>query len=145
MAIVAFDWIAWSTRYPELAAYVAQPQAQAFFNEAQLYLDNTDTSPVTNVATRAVLLNMVTAHIAALNASLGAPSSPLVGRISNATEGSVTVSAEMNLAPGSSQWFAQTKYGIAFWQSTVRFRMFRYIQGPVRIQDPLAVMFPTLG
>lgn len=145
MAVVVFDWIAWSTRYPELAAYVTQPQAQNFFAEAQLYCDNTDTSPVTNAATRAVLLNMVTAHIAAMNAALGAPSSPLVGRVSSATEGSVSVSTDMNLAPGSAQWFAQTKYGMAFWQATVRFRMFRYAQGPVRIQDPISLMFPSQG
>lgn len=145
MAIVAFDWIAWSTRYPELSQYVTQPQAQLFFAEAQLYCDNTDTSPVDNVTTRATLLNMVTAHIAALNAPLGAPSSPLVGRISAATQGSVNVSTEMNLEPGSSQWFAQTKYGMAFWQATRRHRMFRYVQGPRRVQDPLSVMFPSVG
>jgi len=145
MAVVTFDWAAWSARYPELAAYVAQTQAQGFFAEAQLYCDNTDTSPVTNVATRSVLLNMLVAHIAALNAPLGTPSSPLVGRISSATEGSVNVSAEMNYPPGSAQWFQQTKYGAAFWQATLRFRMFRYVQGPVRIQDPAALMFPTAG
>jgi len=145
MAVATFDWIAWSTRYPELAAYVSQAQAQAFFAEAGLYCDNTDTSPVTNVATRLVLLNMLTAHIAALNAALGAPSSPLVGRISSATEGSVNVSAEMNLHPGSSQWYAQTKYGMAFWQATLRFRMFRYVRGPQRIQDPISLMFPSAG
>lgn len=136
MAVVSFDYAAWAARYPELSAYVAPQQAQAFFSEAQLYCDNTDSSIVTNVATRAVLLNMLTAHIAALNARLAAPSSPLVGRINSASEGSVSVSAELNLPPGSSQWYAQTKYGIAFWQATARYRTFRYVRGPQRIQDP---------
>lgn len=145
MSVVTFDYGAWAARYPELAQYVSPTQAAAFFAEAGMYCDNTDLSPVTNLTSRAVLLNMLVAHIAALNVPLGAPSSPLVGRISSATEGSVNVSAELNLPAGSSQWFAQTKYGVAFWQASAKYRMFRYVNGPRRIQDPIAFMFPRVG
>jgi hypothetical protein len=142
MAIIAFDYTAWSTRYPELGAFVNQPLAQMYFNEATLYCDNTECSPIRDDSiggVRSMLLNMVTAHIAGLNAVLnGQASSSLVGRISNAGEGSVNVSAQMDLPPGSAQWFNQTKYGAAFWAATAQYRTMRYIRGPQFIPDPYA-------
>jgi hypothetical protein len=73
---------------------------------------------------------MVTAHIAALNAPIGGqPSSPLVGRINNATEGTISVQTQMDYPAGSAQWFVQTKYGAAYWAATAGFRTMRYL-GP---------------
>jgi hypothetical protein len=135
--VVVFDYPTWSTRYPELAPFVAQPLAQEYFNEAQLYCDNTPASIITDLGVRATLLNMVTAHIAALNAPIGfQPSSPLVGRISGATEGSVSVQTQFDVAPGSAQWYAQTKYGAAYWQATAQFRSMLYVPGPAPIANP---------
>ena len=130
MAGVVFDYSLWSLRYPELSGSVKAALAGAYFIESTLFLDNTDNSRVTDLGQRAMLLNMLTAHIAALNAPLnGQPSSPLVGRITNATEGSVTVAAAMDLPPGSAQWFAQTKYGASFWAATAVYRTMLYVPG----------------
>lgn len=142
MAVV-FDYAGWAARYPEFSS-VSQATAQAYFNEAQLYMDNTGSSPVADDSVggqRSMLLNMVTAHIAALNSGVNgqAPSS-LVGRISNASEGSVSVAAQMDVSAGSAQWFAQTKYGIAFWQATTQFRMMLYAPGPVPIYNPYSYL-----
>lgn len=140
MAAVAFDYGAWAARYPELAAWVSQPQALAYFNEAGLYCDNTDASPIADDSVggqRSMLLNMVTAHIAKLNAPVnGQAASPLVGRITSATEGSVTVQADMGQQPGSAAWFQQTQYGAAFWEATRRYRSMRYVPGPARRFGP---------
>lgn len=131
MTAVVFDPAAFKARYPEFAA-VGDPLLQACFGEAGLYLSNTDNSPVQNVTRRAVLLNMLTAHIAALGGALSSDGQPRpVGRVSSATEGSVSASMEY-LAPGSSAWFAQTQYGAAFWQATSSLRGFRYIPQPTR-------------
>lgn len=128
--VVSFDYVIWSSRYPELAMSVNQPAAQGFWYEAQLYCDNTPCSPVRDLIQRAVLLGMMTAHIASLNAPLnGQPSSPLVGRISNATQGSVSVATQNDYPPGSAQWFQQTKYGAAFWQATAQYRTMQYVPG----------------
>jgi len=129
--VVTFDFGIWSTRYPELiAAGVTQPVADQYFFEAQLYCDNTPQSPIQNLVQRAVLLGMVTAHIAALNAPLnGQPSSPLVGRISGATQGSVSVQTQNDYPPGTVQWFQSTKYGAAFWAATTQYRTMRYVPG----------------
>lgn len=130
--MVTFVYTDWATRYPELATYVGSPQAQLFFNEAAVYCDNTTGSPVQDLTQRTVLLYMLTAHIAALNANInGAPSSPLVGRINSATQGSVSVQTQNDYPPGSAQWFQQTKYGAAFWQAAAQYRRFTYVRGPV--------------
>lgn len=144
--VVVFDYMAWSARYPELATSVTQPTAQMYFNEAQLYCDNTPCSIVVDVCIRAVLLNQVTAHIAALNSSLnGQPSSPLVGRINAATQGSVSVGTQLDMPPGSSQWFAQTKYGLAFWQATAQFRSMRYVPGRTPVVNPWGGRYGGFG
>lgn len=132
MAIVAFDLASFRARYPEFSS-VPDPLMSAYFAEATIYLNNTDSSPVTNLPVRSLLLNMLTAHVAALNSGIdNTQASPLVGRISQATEGSVSVSAEMGPPSGTSAWFMQTKYGASFWQASLPYRSFRYIAGSSR-------------
>jgi hypothetical protein len=129
MGVAVFNYAVWAARYPELAASVDAALAGAYFAEAGLYLDNTDTSIVDDVPTRLVLLNMVVAHIAALAGATAAGKAGLTGRIASVTEGSVTISTELEV-PGTAGWFAQSKYGLAFWQATTRFRTMRYLPGP---------------
>lgn len=137
--VVAFDYTSWATRYPELACSVLPPLALAYWTEAQLYCDNTACSPISDLTVRAMLLNMVCSHIAALNAPLnGQPSSPLVGRVSSASEGSVSVQTSMDVAPGTAQWFAQSKYGASFWAATAQYRTMHYMPNPGRPTDPYA-------
>ena len=126
MAVAVFDYALWAARYPEQAAFVAEPLAEAYFLEAELYLNNTDGSVVTDVPVRLLLLNMLVAHIAILN---NPERGGLVGRIETATEGSVTVAVEM-AEPGTAAWFMQSTPGAAFWQATVRYRTMRYFVGP---------------
>lgn len=128
MAIAAFDYAAWVLRYPEFGAVSAE-RAALFFAEAGLYLDNTDASPITDVTYRGVLLNMLTAHVAALSGALEADGKPsgLVGRVSSASEGQVSVSVDGGMLPASAAWYAQTPYGLAYWQATKRQRGAAYV------------------
>jgi Protein of unknown function (DUF4054) len=124
---VTFDYTSWVLRYPEFAA-VSQPLAQLYFNEATIYCAN-HLNPVRTIAELTTFLNMLTAHIAQLNSpttTSGSNSGTPPGRISDATEGSVSVSFEFLGTPGSQQWYAQTKYGIAYWQAILPYRLFRY-------------------
>ena len=135
--VVVFVYADWAARYPELAVWVGAPAAQMYFNEATLYLDNTATSLVADVTQRTMLLYMLTSHIAQINAAQGGQAaSPLVGRITDATEGSVTVRAEMKYPEGSAQWYQQTKYGSAYWAATTQYRTMRYLPAPVRNFQP---------
>lgn len=127
--IVVFDAGAFVNRYPEFTS-VSAPTLQTYFDEATIYLDNTQSSPVSDLTIRATLLNMVTAHIAALNGN-GNPAG-LVGRVTAATQGSVSAQASYsNAVSGSMAWYIQTSYGASYWAATARYRTMRY-RAPVR-------------
>jgi len=64
------------------------------------------------------------------------PASPLVGRISNATEGSVNATTEMSYPAGSAQWFNQTRYGAEAYGGMAQFRSMLYVPGPVPPYNP---------
>lgn len=83
-------------------------------------------------ALQSTLLNLLAAHIAQLLAppANGGVPSGIVGRINTATEGSVSVGADLPGITASSAWFAQTTYGLMFWQATAPWRTFRYVPGP---------------
>lgn len=137
MAVVTFDYAAWVMRYPEFSGSVQPGLAQAYFDEATGILDNTDSSNVTDTTVRLRLLNMLTAHIAALS---GCNASPLVGRIASASEGSVSVTAEYN-GDNRAAWFNQTKYGAAYWQAMRGlWQGPRYVPGFQPIFDPIGRM-----
>lgn len=129
MAVVVFDPAAFVARYPEFAS-VNPTVLGMYFAEATLYLDNTDCSRVTDPGQRALLLYMLTAHVAALNGSgvNGAGASGVVGRTSSASEGSVSASFEYAVANnGLEAFFQQTQYGAAFWAATARYRTAIYL------------------
>lgn len=128
MGVAAFNYAAWIQRYPEFGA-VSEERAALFFAEAGIYLDNTDSSVVADVAVRGVLLNMLTAHIASLAGALEPNGQPtgMVGRVSSASEGSVSVSVDSGLEAGTAPWFAQTSYGLSFWQATKPYRSAIYV------------------
>ncbi len=128
MGIVAFDVARFKARYPEFSS-VNNVALEDYFTEATLYLDNTDCSMVEDVTQRAVLLNMLTAHIAAGNGcNGGAGAAALVGRISQATEGSVSVTADfVDAKNGSEAWYFSTKYGASYWAATAQYRTAQYI------------------
>lgn len=130
--VVSFDYGAWVSRYPEFAQ-VDEPMAQAYFNEATLYHRNDGGGPVADSTTQTVLLNMLTAHIAAINApdAQGNAPSPLVGKIVSAGQGSVNVSTQWN-ATNPEQYYSQTKYGAAYWAASAQFRTFRPVRGSAR-------------
>lgn len=133
MAVVIFDPAAFKLAYPQFAA-VSDGMLTNYFGLATLYLSNTDCSIVQDIPKRATLLWLLTAHIAYLSGALDPEGQPgLVGRISSATEGSVSVSTEMPMTP-SSAWFMQTQWGAMFWQSTLSLRSFRYRARPTVVE-----------
>lgn len=153
VAPVTFDYRWWATRYPELAEWCSPGQAEGYFYGATRFCANPDGAPpppdfcdlwlllgamgfaptvgvIQDIAKRQYLLGLLTAHIAALNASIGgeAPSG-LVGRISNASEGSISVGVAYPDSPGA-EWFNQTRYGAMFWQMTKQYHGAQYFPGP---------------
>jgi hypothetical protein len=127
--IVQFDFTRWSARYPEFTKppfNVSSVQAQELFYDACLMLDNSCNSPVCDASIggeRERLLYMLTAHIAYLS---GPGSGQQVGIINSKSVGSVSVGYQVPQLPATAAWFAQSKYGFAFYQATAQYRLFRY-------------------
>jgi hypothetical protein len=127
MATVTFDLVAFRARYPEFAT-LTNEQLQGCFDDATLYLNPTDTSVVVDQMTRSRLLNMLTAHIAALNyGTNGVAPNGLVGRVTGASEGSVSVSVDAAGFGAGSAWYSLTSYGLNYWQAILPYRQGRYI------------------
>ena len=133
IGVSIFVFADWAALYPELVAPTETPpgtgtttaaQAANDFVLAGLYLNNTPCSVVQNISVRTMLLYMLTAHIAALAARQAAEpdGNAIVGRISDATQGSVSVSADVGTTNNNQAWFYQTQYGMSFWQATAAFR-----------------------
>ncbi len=132
MTSVVFDVAAFKTRYPEFAS-VDSGYLTACFTEATLYLSNGDSSRVQNITKRAIMLNMLTAHIAYLGGALSPDKQSMpVGRVASASEGSVSASFD-GPTPGSSFWYMQTQYGASFWQAASTYRGFQYRSQPTYI------------
>jgi hypothetical protein len=123
---MAFDPAAFKLRYPEFAG-VSDATLGYYYTDAELYLNP---ALITNVARQQSLMWMLVAHIAMLSGALSADGLPLaVGRLSSASEGSVSISTEY-AAPGSAEWFSQTQYGAMFWAATASLRGMRYVARP---------------
>ena len=124
--IVAFDYAAWAVLFPQFSN-VTEPQVTGpVLTLAEQYCRNDGGGPVCNAGVQAQLLNLMVAHVAQLlYGSTTQPVSPIVGRISSAAEGSVSVAAEFPTTPASA-WFLQTQYGAMYWQLALPYRLGRY-------------------
>jgi hypothetical protein len=124
--IVTFDPAAFKSAFP---AFSTVPDAALQFNFglATLQLNNSYSSVVQDEPTRAQLLNLLTAHFTAiLNGTNGQAPTGVVGRVANATEGSVSVQLEFRTDSEAASFYAQSPFGALFWQLTVIYRTFRY-------------------
>lgn len=128
MAVVTFDPVAFVERYPEFSG-VSSTLLQAYFDEATLIVNNTDCAFVSDVTERKILLWALVAHITYINNGAdNEGASGIVGRISSASEGTVSVSSDYT-STLNSQWYNQTPYGAKFWQLTAKYRTMRYVPG----------------
>ena len=136
--VVVFDPVAFKADYPSFVN-VSTGALQFNFTQATLLLNNTCGSVVCDAPTREMLLNLLVAHITALlNGVNGQPPSGIVGRISDATEGSVSVTAELTVQTTSMYVasLSQTQWGLMYLAATARFRSMRYVAAPQRNYGP---------
>jgi hypothetical protein len=149
--VITFTFADWIAQFPEFAA--TNPNAaQSWFNRASILCANDAFNPAYGLdgtgAMLGTLLYLLTSHIAWLNAprdangnpaSTGAPASPIVGRIDQASEGSVSVHADMgeaNVAFPTQAWFLQTRYGAEYVAATACLRTARYSARPIVVPGP---------
>lgn len=135
MAIVVFSPTDFKATWPEFAG-VTDARCTSLFNiAATSYLDNTDNSPVMDVAERTSLFYLLVGHLLVLfgaNPTVradGTLNNQPPGRISSATQGTVSTSFELR-GPAQSAlqgWYEQTEYGLSYWAATGKYRRFTYV------------------
>lgn len=134
--IVQFDFAALTTLFPELDP-VGSALCEVYWDIATTMHRNDGGGPISSSTLQARLLNMLTGHIAFLYAprdatgnmaSSGSAAPNVTGRVSSASEGSVSVQTEalQGFATAQASWLAQSKYGQLYWASTAQFRTMRY-------------------
>lgn len=145
MAVVVFSYPQFAARFPTLAS-LDPTYLASLFAEAGLYVNNTDCSVIQDVTIRGMILNLMTAHLAQLNATInGQTPSTIPGRISQATQGSVSVQSTLDYPPGSAQWYASTPAGASAWAAMAPYRTMRYFQGCTRVFDPAVIGIPSVN
>lgn len=138
---VVFSDETWVGTYPEFSPLTPQ-QGQAYFNRSCLQFANSRDNPAFSPCGNELMENLfylLTSHIAWLYCPKDANGNPsatgtlnrLVGRVSGATEGSVNVQlAYENSGSPNEAYYAQTPYGLEFWNATANFRTARYLARP---------------
>jgi len=111
--VVVLDVNKFREIYPEFAS-MSDFQLENAFYEATIRLNNTEKSPVKDVQRREFLLYLAMAHICTLNKQI-ANGNGSVGRLSSATQGSVSVSLDYGSSSSASKWWEQTSYGAKYW------------------------------
>jgi hypothetical protein len=133
--VVVFVPATFKTLFPEFAT-VGDAVLAFNFDLATLFLNNNCCSVVQSAPKRETLLNLLVAHITALrNGANGQAASGIVGRVSSASEGSVSVDADLGDVPFSAAYFAQTQWGLMFWRATAPWRQMIYVAPPAVCAD----------
>ena len=125
--IATFSYQEFIAVYPTFSCLSAL-QAQAYFDQATMYHRNDGFGPVATEAIQKMLLYMLTAHIATLLSGGSNGGAAPVGRLSSASEGSVSAEFDLGADVKMNQaWFVQTQYGLSYWQATAAYRQMRYV------------------
>lgn len=130
MAIVVLDITKFRAMFPEFSN-VTNDLLPFLFDRANDYLNNSEYSLVDDVIKRERLLYLLMAHLAYVRYgdANGNGGTGMVGRISAASEGSVSASSDAGQVDFRYMWYTQSPYGMDFWQATKVYRMANYYPG----------------
>jgi len=124
--VVVFDPAAFKVVFDEFAT-VPDAKLNYYFNlAATTILDNSENACIPLVE-RTILFDLLVAHQAELKKRIEEGNSGLVGRISSASEGSVSISTDYQIQGNTAQWYNQTPYGAQYWAMTAKYRTFTYV------------------
>lgn len=125
MAKVVFDPAHFKEIYDEFAS-VSDAKLDWFFKKAVFILRNDDCG-IKDESERLINYYLLIAHYAQLQQQIKSGNTA-VGRVSSATEGSVSVSLDYpTSAVGREKWFSQTPYGSEYWTNTAPYRTGLYV------------------
>lgn len=139
-AVSTYSYAAFQAQFSNLST-VPSGTVQSWWNLAGAFHDNSGNGPVQEQGMQDSLMNMVAAHLLVLMGGItvnadGSINQGVVGRVSNASEGSVSIASENNYPEGTVQWWQQTQFGSMYWMATAPWRSMQYRPGPQRQFSP---------
>lgn len=131
--VVVFEPVEFRALYPTIQA--TDEQLEMYFEMAETFLDNTKCSVVKDLGARKRLLYLLVAHIATLTGQ-AEQGNNVVGRVSSATEGTVSIGLDYGTMGNNERWYLQTPWGAMYWQLTKKYRSAVYRLGlrPMPVQ-----------
>ena len=139
--VVTFDPVAFIGLFPQFSSIASGTLTAFVLPLAEQYVRNDGGGPVSNPASQTNLLNLAVAHLCQLFWGVnGDAPSTLVGQITSASQGSVSVGTAAPANPNA-EWYYQTPFGAALWQAMAPYRTARYLprinpQGQGYVQYP---------
>lgn len=125
--VFVFDPVLFKAIYPQFSS-MPDDLLMYFFEKAEsTLLDNTESACVP-LKERKILFYLLVAHFAELQDRINEGNGSMVGNITSASEGSVSIGVQAlqsNSATGS--WLNQTPYGAEYWVLTAKYRQMLYI------------------
>lgn len=144
--VVTFDYTAWSALFPQFSNLTEDQVEQVVLPLAVQYNRNDGGGPICDAGVQTQALNLMVAHCAQiLFGSATQKVSPLVGRVSSATEGSVSVDTDYGGQPASAAWFNQTPYGAAWWVLVKPYRLGIYAPKITPQVQPINLPYARFG
>ncbi len=116
-SVVVFDPAEFKEIYPQFEK-ISDAACGFAFSQAELYLDNSAKSLVSDLEKRKILLYLLTCHILTLKER----GDGAVGNLTSATEGSVSVGYSAPAMAGA-EYFSQTQCGMAFLQAVKPYKL----------------------
>jgi hypothetical protein len=154
---IIFSYEMWVGLFPEFAS-VSSTQGSAYFLRAtNTFAANSCTNPAFGDGRLEYLLYLATSHVAYLScpkdangnpAATGTEGSQLVGRISSASEGSVSVATEYQVGGDMDQLSAyldQSKYGAEYYAAISNYRTAVYLANPTRVVNGFGSLYGGYG
>ena len=113
---ITFDPNAWAAAYPQFSNLTSATITGVVLPLATVYCRNDGGGPICDINMQTQALWLMVAHVAQiLFGSTTQNASPLVGRVTNASEGSVSVASDWPKSDSvTDAWLSQTPYGVAF-------------------------------
>ena len=152
-AVISYEDADFKALFPEFTN-CGPTQCQSWFLRAGTMCANAANNPLVQQGNGSLYLlqqalYLLTAHIGYLTAPRDANGNPttqqgagsvsqMVGRVTSASQGSVSVSSDMQASGGtySQAYFMQTQYGAAYWELTKSLRTFQYFATPTIVPGP---------
>lgn len=135
---VQFVYSDWAAIFPQFSNLTQAQITGPVLTMAQQYCRNDGGGPVNDPGVQTQLLNLMVAHVAQLlYGSTAQPLSDAVGRVSSASQGSISATIEFPTTP-SNAWFLQTQYGAMWWQLALPYRLGKYRPKITQLRQPVA-------